>query len=73
MAKNECAKTRPASDPYETWERAGWKWLVLKKYQANDTKPMARWFCKVYTPYTPDGELGDCYAAEIMTQARRTK
>jgi len=27
----------------------------------DDNKPYARWFCKVYSPYCSDGELGDVY------------
>lgn len=71
MAKNLCAKTRPATQPYEVWEnaRAGWKWKVLKKYQADDSKPYARWFCQVVTPMMPEGELGDVYVAEIKANA----
>jgi hypothetical protein len=68
--KNLCLKTRPVSDPYEVWEANGWTWLVLKKYQADDNKPYARWFCDVISPYAH--EMGDCYAAEIMQSAERT-
>jgi hypothetical protein len=75
MAKNLCAKTRPPNDPYEIWETAQgtWKWYVLKKWQADDDKPYARWFCMVYSPYVPDGEMGDVYVADIKAQATRTK
>lgn len=75
MAKNECAKTRPVTQPYEVWEnaRAGWKWKVLKKYQADDAKPYARWFCHASSPYCPEGELGDVYAAEVKANAVRIK
>lgn len=62
MAKNLCGKMRPENDPYEVWEnrRAGWTWLVLKKWQADDDKPYARWFCKVTSPMTGSwGDLGD--------------
>lgn len=71
--KNECAKTRPASNPYEVWHDGDWTWNVLKKWQADDSKPFARWFCNVVTPYCPDGELGDVYVADIKRQAVRIR
>lgn len=73
--KNECAKTRPSHDPYEIWQskNAQWTWHVLKKWQIDDDKPYARWFCKVYTPFTPDGEMEDVFVAEIKQQAIRIK
>jgi len=69
--KNECAKTRPADKPYEIWRSANgtWEWHVLKKWQADDNKPYARWFCLVKTPFVPEGELGDVYVSEIKSQA----
>lgn len=68
---NPYAKTRPADRPYEVWmSRDGsWKWFVLKKWQADDSKPHARWYCLVKSPYMPDGEYGDVYVAEIKAQA----
>ena len=72
MAKNLCAKTRPVTNPYEVWKNAqGWTWKVLKKWQADDSKPFARWFCMVSSPYCPEGEMGDTYAAEVMANAYR--
>ena len=67
--KNLCGKSRPESDPYEVWESfdGQWTWKVLKKWQADDNKPYARWFCAVTSPFTyGDSELGDVYASEIM-------
>ena len=70
--KNECAKSRPVTDPYEVWVLGDWEWKVLKKYQADDNKPFARWFCAVTSPYTYGSpELGDVYASEVMNSARR--
>jgi hypothetical protein len=72
--KNPMAKTRPPSNPYEVYcNNTGWTWLVLKKYQADDLKPFARWFCAVYSPCLPSGEyeLGDCYASEILGHATK--
>jgi hypothetical protein len=43
----------------------------LKKWQADDKKPYARWFCMVTSPYCPDGEMGDTYVAEIKGNAYR--
>ncbi len=69
--KNECAKTRPTTNPYEVWTNGSWTWKVLKKWQADDEKPYARWFCMVTSPYCPDGEMGDAYVAEIKSNAYR--
>jgi hypothetical protein len=72
MAKNLCGKTREAHSPYEVWENAsGWRWVVLKKWQADDDKEGARWFCQVSSPFTPDGypDLGDVYVSEIKQNA----
>ena len=74
MAKNLCAKTRAATDPYEVWVAGDWTWYVLKKWQADDDKPYARWFCKVVTPMTgPSGDFGDVYVSEIKQHATRIK
>jgi hypothetical protein len=69
--KNLCGKTRPKSDPYEVWQAGSWTWNVLKKWQADDNKPYARWFCNVVTPICPEGEMGDVYVSEIKSHARR--
>jgi hypothetical protein len=70
--KNPCGKMRDKSKPYEIWEGNGWKWLVLKKWQADDFKPHARFFCFVTSPFCPEGEYGDVWAHEIRAQAKRT-
>jgi hypothetical protein len=69
--KNTCAKSRPKERPYEVWKShdGSWQWHVLKKWQADDTKPYARWFCWVKTPHVPEGELGDVYVHEIKKNA----
>jgi hypothetical protein len=70
--KNECGKMRKVADPYETWSNgADWTWLVLKKWQADDAKPYARWFCLVKSPFVPEGEMGDVYVSEIKSHATR--
>lgn len=70
MAKNTMAKTRKVDNPYEVWRAGDWEWRVLKKWQADDHKPYARWFCAVKSPYTYDSyDMGDCYAADIINNA----
>lgn len=73
MTKNSCAKIRKCEDPYEVWRSkdGSWEWRVLKKWQINDDKPNARWFCCVHTPFVPDGEMGDVYVSEIKENAIR--
>jgi len=66
MGKIPCGKTKglkKGEKPWEIWATPDrrWKWHVLKKYQKDDDKPYARAFCKVFSPFVPDGELGDCY------------
>lgn len=65
---NKQAKTRPLDKPYEVWFsiEGGFQWRVLKKWQIDDDKPYARWFCAVQSPYTYGGwEYGDVYVSEI--------
>lgn len=59
----------------EVWQtpNKSWTWEVLRKYSKNDDKPHARWFCRVKSPYTPDGELGDVYVSEIKSVARKIR
>ena len=73
MMKNECGKTREQNNPYEIWVAGDWEWRVLKKWQVNDDKPRARWFCAVSSPYLPGNEfeLGDTYVSEIKGLARK--
>ena len=70
--KNECAKTRPLNNPYEVWSNPqGWTWKVLKKWQIDDNKQYARWFCFVTSPWCPEGEYGDVYIHEIKQFATK--
>lgn len=57
----------------EVWQSydGAWTWEVLRKYGKNDDKPYARWFCRVKSPFTPNGELGDVYVADIKANARK--
>jgi len=72
-AKNECGKMRPVENPYEVWTNAqGWTWKVLKKWQTDDNKPYARWFCAVSSPFTFGGyDMGDVYVSEIKAYATK--
>ncbi len=69
--KNECGKTRKVNEPYERWlSPEGWEWRVLKKWQGDDNKEFARWFCAVKSPMTYGNyDLGDVYVNEIKMQA----
>jgi hypothetical protein len=69
--KNTMAKTRPVNDPYEIWIHDSCTWKVLKKWQANDNKPYARWFCFVTSPFCPEGEMGDVYVKDIISVAHK--
>lgn len=71
--KNECLKERKSTDPYEIWRSfdGTWEWHVMKKWQADDNKPYARWMCLVKTPFVPEGEIGDVYVKEIKEQATK--
>lgn len=68
--KNECAKTRDKSNPYEIWRNgSGWEWRILKRYQTPEKEklnPYARVFCFVTSPMCPDGEFGDTYIRDIQ-------
>lgn len=73
--KNLCAKTVKRENAYEIWETVDgkWTWYVLKKWQTDDNKEYARWFCDVVSPFTPEGEMGDVYVSEIKSNARRIR
>ena len=72
---NLCAKTVKRENAYEVWQShdGSWTWYVPKKWQINDDKPGARWFCDVVTPICPHGEMGDVYVSEIKQNAKRIK
>jgi len=74
--KNPCLKERTIDNPYEIWESPDktWKWLVLKKWQLDDNKPLARWFCAVSSPYTYGTyDIGDVYVSEIKRYAKKVE
>lgn len=71
--KNLCSKSRKIDAPYEIWQNSqGWTWKVLKKWQADDSKPLARWFCFVTSPFCQEGEYGDTYVTDVKGNATRT-
>ena len=70
--KNQCLKIRDKDNPYEVWTTpdGSWEWRVLKKWQVDDDKPYARWFCAVKSPYTFGSfDLGDTYVKDIKENA----
>ena len=71
--KNLCGKTVTRQNAYEVWSNGSWTWYILKKWQADDAKPYARWFCEVVSPYCPAGELGDVYVSDIKRYATRIR
>jgi len=75
MIKNTQGKTVSRENAYEVWQTSdkSWTWYVLKKWQVDDNKEYARWFCEVVTPFVPEGEMGDVYVNEIKEQAQRIK
>lgn len=69
---NSQKKLRKLDNPYEIWATPfnEWEWRVLKKWQADDDKPNARWFCAVKSPFTYGGyDYGDVYASDVKEQA----
>lgn len=73
--KNTQSKTVTKENAYEVWQTSdgSWTWYVLKKWQADDNKAYARWFCLVTSPIVPEGEMGDVYVSEIKSNATRIK
>lgn len=87
---NPYNKIRPNNNPYEIWRNCShnpkctvdnsdikggdWEWHVLKKWQIDDSKPYARWFCLVKSPFTfPNYDMGDTYVSEIKRYAELIK
>ncbi len=74
-AKNPYAKTvaKPITEnAYEVWTDGTFTTYVLKSYQTDNTKPYARAFCLVESPYSATGALGDTYWSTIR-DGRRIK
>ena len=82
-SKNECAKTRKVTDPYEIWkcrmeigfEVLNVEYRVLKKYQASKGEaenPFARWYTAAKSEATfGSWEYGDTYVRDIVSTGRR--
>jgi len=69
-------KTVTRENAYEVWQTPDgqWTWYVLKKWQSDDDKPYARWFCDVVSPIVGEaGEKGDVYVEEVKANAVRIK
>lgn len=64
MATNRMGRSRKPGDAYMTLEdrRSGWRYEILKSWQADGRKPYARAFCNVHGFAT---EMGDVYVSEI--------
>mgnify|MGYP003122644862 FL=1 len=74
MAKNLFRKTAKDA-PYAVYEdpRTGWRWEVLhtwKSRASEDKDRYARWFCRVKSPFVPNGEMGDVYRSDILDNAK---
>jgi hypothetical protein len=64
MKKNIAGKSRKVNNPYASWTdpRTGWKYKLLKSWQADNGSIFARWFVDVHG-YGHD--LGDSYVQEL--------
>jgi len=65
---NPFAKTRKPADAYAVYrcDQAGYEWRVLKTYKlAKNEDQWARWFVWAKSPFCPQGEMGDVYAADL--------
>ena len=70
--KNLCLKERKLENPYEIWRTKDktWEWRVLKKWQIDDNKEYARWFCAVKSPYIYGSyDMVDVYVKDIKEYA----
>lgn len=73
---SEVGKRLKEGKPIEVWETpdGSWRWEVYRKYQKPEKEsknPYARWFCKVKSPFAPQGEIGDVYVREIKSVAKK--
>lgn len=59
--------------PLEVWTSSDgtWRWEVYKLNTKFTDKPYASAFCKVFSPFVPQGELGDVYWADIRQNAHQ--
>lgn len=65
MNKNPAGKTRTVDKPYATWThpKVGWGYALLKSYQADNSKPQARWFVDVQGF---GHDMGDEYVKNVI-------
>ncbi|MDO8604472.1 MAG: hypothetical protein Q7K40_03705 [bacterium] len=74
--KNEFAKLRPKSDPYEVWTGfgpfAGYVWKVLKKYQQDDFAPGSKYKCLEECPSKPNGKVVDIGVWDLKKYSMKT-
>ena len=68
--KNVAGKSRKVDAPYATIldPTTGWKWTILKSWQADNSKQYSRWFCHVDGDYS---EMGDVYCREVRPALAR--
>jgi hypothetical protein len=73
--KNTQAKMRKIENPYEIWMSpvfGGCEYRVLKKWQADDNKPYARWMVAAKSEATFGGwDMGDEYVENIKAYGRK--
>lgn len=62
---NPCNRLMDVGFAYAVWTDtiSGWKYHLLKSWQANNLKPNARWHCFVEGW---EREYGDCWTAELL-------
>jgi hypothetical protein len=60
--------------PLEIWESfdGRLRWEVYRK-AGNEQSSDATWLCKVFSPFVPEGELGEVYVQELKQNGRRVE
>jgi hypothetical protein len=68
--KNVASKTRKSDNPYATWTdpKTGWKYRLLKSWQADNSKEYSRWFVLVEGWGT---DMGDEYCSNMRPGLNR--
>lgn len=63
--KNLAGKSRKSENAYAAWTdpRSGWKYKLLKSWQADNSKEYARWHVEVYGF---GHDMGDEYVANLL-------
>ena len=68
--RNVMAKSRKPGNGYVRVSSDGWTWEILKLYKtvtSSRTDEYSRAFCFVFSPFCPDGEMGDVYLTDIAS------